>query len=454
MPGEATSVEARFARVDAELQKRWPETRVDPTLRRIADLVDVLGSPHQAVPVIQVAGTNGKTSTARMIDTLLREFGLRTGRFTSPHLQSVTERICIDGEPISKERFVEIYDDVLPFADLVDSRAEEDPPIRLSFFEMMTGMAFAAFVDAPVEVAVIEVGLGGTWDSTNVADAQVAVVTPIGIDHAAILGDTVALIADQKAGIIKSGATAVLATQEPEAAEVLIRRVSEVDAMVAREGAEFGLIDRSVAVGGQQLTLQGLGGVYNDIFLPLHGAHQAQNAVIALAAVEAFFGAGKQGPLDVETVRAGFANVRSPGRLEVVRSAPTVLLDAAHNPHGMTATVAALQEAFDFRRLIGVVAISTDKDAAGMLGLLEPVVDELVVTANSSYRSMDVDTLAAAAVEVFGPDRVTVEPRLDDALETAVNLAEDGETVGGAGVIVTGSVITAGEARTLLAGRR
>jgi dihydrofolate synthase / folylpolyglutamate synthase len=443
--------DTELARVESELARRLPESQVRPGLDRIRQLVDLLGNPQAGYPVIHLTGTNGKTSTARMIDSLLRTFGLRTGRITSPHLVSPTERISLNGEPISAERFVRTYDDLAPYLKLVD----EQQPIPLVYFEVLTAMAYAVFADAPVDVAVVEVGLGGSWDATNVADGQVAVVTPIGLDHQRYLGDTVDKIATEKAGIIKAGAIAILAAQPNEAVPVLLARAVEVGASVAREGLEFGVLERQVAVGGQQMLLQGLAGEYDEIFLPMFGAHQAGNAACALAAVEAFFGKGADtGPVDLELVRAGFAQANSPGRLEAVRSAPTVLVDAAHNPHGMAASVAAVGEAFSFRRLIGVVAVLQDKDAEGMLTILEPVLDEIVVSQNSSSRRLPADELAAVAVNVFGPDRVTVEVRLDDAIETAVRLAEgDGEALAGSGVLVTGSVITAGEARTLLGAR-
>jgi dihydrofolate synthase/folylpolyglutamate synthase len=387
-----------------------------------------------------------------MVETLLREFGLRTGRFTSPHLQSMRERIAFDGAAISPERFVETYDDVAPYLDLVDSQQ----PHRLSFFEVLTAMAFAAFADAPVDVAVVEVGLGGTWDSTNVADAQVAVVTPIAVDHTRWLGHTIEEIAGQKAGILKPGSYGVLAQQPVEAAEVLLRRSVEVDAIVAREGLEFGVLHRAVAVGGQLLTVRGLAGEYDELFLPLHGAHQAHNAAVALAAVEAFLGGahGERGRLDLDVVRAGFANVTSPGRLEVVRSSPTVVLDAAHNTAGARATAEAISESFGFTRLVGVFGAMADKDVRGMLEVWEPVLAEIVVTEATSDRAMPADELAEVAVGVFGADRVEVTPRLDDAIDSAVTLAEEeGDHTGGAGVLVTGSVVTVGEARTLLGGR-
>ncbi|MEX5719769.1 bifunctional tetrahydrofolate synthase/dihydrofolate synthase [Geodermatophilus maliterrae] len=445
--------DAELARVEKALLARWPETRLEPSLGRIAALVDLLGSPHRAMPVVQVAGTNGKTTTARMVDELLRGFGLRVGRFTSPHLQSMRERIVLDGEPVSAERFVATYDDVAPYVDMVDAAGEHP----MSFFEVVVGMAYALFADAPVDVAVVEVGMGGTWDATNVVDARVAVVTPVALDHAEYLGPDVATIAGEKAGIIKPDAIAVLARQEPTALDVLVRRAVEVEAVVAREGTEFGVLDRRVAVGGQQLRLQGLGGEYGDVFLPLFGAHQAQNAATALAAVEAFLGAGATtGTIDVETVRTAFAAVRSPGRLERVRTSPTVLVDAAHNPAGMAATVDAIRESFDFTRLVGVVGAVHGKDVSGMLAALEDVCAELVVTQNSSSRAMPADELGALAVDVFGADRVSVSPRLPEALTEAIELAEAGpdDALGGSGVLVTGSVITAGEARTILAGGR
>jgi dihydrofolate synthase/folylpolyglutamate synthase len=450
---QAEQDRADLARVLGELRHRWPESRLDPTLDRIRALVDVLGDPQRSYPVIHVAGTNGKTTTARIIDAILRGFGLRVGRFTSPDLVSPTERISLEGEPISDRRFVDTYEDIRPYLELVD----KDQPVALSYFEVLTAMGFAAFADAPVDVAVVEVGMGGTWDSTNVADGRVAVVTPIGLDHTKYLGDTIGEIAGEKAGIIKPESIAVLAAQESDAAQVLLRRAAEVDATVAREGSEFGVVSRAVAVGGQVLTLQGLAGVYDELFVPLHGAHHAQNTAVAVAAVEAFLGAGADtGVIDVEVVREALVGASSPGRLEVVRGAPTVIVDAAHNPHGMAASVAALGESFSFRRLVGVVAVLGDKDVTGMLEQLEPVLDEIVLTENSSPRRMSADDLAALAVPVFGADRVVVEPGLDDAIEAAVQLAEEGEDqLGGAGVLVTGSVVTAGDARTLLgAGRR
>ncbi|MCZ2523202.1 bifunctional tetrahydrofolate synthase/dihydrofolate synthase [Streptomyces sp. HB2AG] len=441
-------VAAALREVEAELAGRWPETKLEPSLGRMTALMDILGEPQRAYPAIHITGTNGKTSTARMIEQLLRAFDLRTGRYTSPHVQMVTERISLDGAPIDPERFVETYRDIEPYVGMVDA----SQPHRMSFFEVLTGMAYAAFADAPVDVAVVEVGMGGGWDATNVIDGQVAVVTPVALDHTDRLGQTPGEIAVEKAGIIKEGASVVLAQQPVDAAQALLKHAVEVDATVAREGMEFGVLQREVAVGGQLLTLRGLGGDYEDVFLPLHGEHQAHNAAVALAAVESFFGVGRDRSeaLDADVVRRAFASASSPGRLEVVRRSPTVLLDAAHNPAGARAAAAAVSEAFGFTRLVGVVGTSADKDVRGLLEAFEPVLAEVVVTRNSTQRAMDADELAALAVEVFGADRVQVEPRLDDAIEAAVTLAEEEGELAGAGVLVTGSVITVGEARLLL----
>ncbi|MEV6981298.1 folylpolyglutamate synthase/dihydrofolate synthase family protein [Sphaerisporangium sp. NPDC051017] len=428
--------------VEAAIRGRGVEWEIDPTLDRIASLADILGHPQKMYPVVHIAGTNGKSSTARMIDALLRARNLRTGRYTSPELSQMRERICVDGVPLSEERFIEVYRELEPYLEIVDAKAG-----RLSFFEVLTAMAYAAFADAPVDVAVIETGLGGTWDATNVADGTVAVITPISLDHTEYLGPDVETIAGEKAGIIKPGATAVLAQQPLPAAEVLVRRAAEAGATVAREGLEFGVLHRELAMGGQLLQLKGLKGVYEDVFLPLYGAHQAGNAALALAAVEALT-AGDE-PLGDELVRQAFAEVSSPGRLEVLRRGPTVIVDAAHNPGGMEATVEAVTEAFGFTRLIAVVAVMGDKDVDTILELLEPIVEELVVTRNSSPRSMDAAELAERAEGPFGAERVHVAERLDDAIDMAMGLADQGDELG-SGVLITGSVVTVGDARTLL----
>ncbi|MFT4010560.1 MAG: folylpolyglutamate synthase/dihydrofolate synthase family protein [Nocardioidaceae bacterium] len=443
----ADSGSVAYAEVERALLARWPETKLQPSLDRIRDLVGLLGDPQTAYPSIHLTGTNGKTSTSRMIDTLLGARGLRTGRFTSPHVEQMTERISIDGAPIAPDAFVATYREVAPYAALVDA-ASEHP---LSFFELMVAMAYAAFADAPVDAAVVEVGMGGAWDATNVIDASVAVIAPIAVDHAKYLGDTPEEIAVEKVGIVKPGATVVLAEQTDAVLEVVYERANEVGATVLREGIDFGVVSRLPAVGGQVVTLRGLRGEYDELFLPLYGAHQAGNAALALAAVEAFAGEDR---LADELVRDAFAEFTSPARLEVIRRAPTILVDAAHNPHGAAATVEAIRDSFAFDPLIGVVAVMADKDAEGLLAELEPVLGQVVCTRNSTDRSMSPEALGAVAADIFGEHRVRVVSRLDDAIADAVALAEtggsQGESIGSGGVLVTGSVVTAGEARALL----
>ena len=457
-PEQASPEElAELAQVTAELNARAPETIIEPSLERIEMLMDLLGHPERSFHVIQVAGTNGKSSTARMIDSLLRSFHRRVGLVTSPHLQLVTERIGIDGHPIHPRDFVRIWREIQPYVEMVDSRSE----IPMSTFEALVGISYAAFADAPIDVAVVEVGLGGTWDATNVVNAEVAVVMPVGMDHTDYLGDTITEIASEKAGIIKAREhdvddvltpgenIAIIAEQDPEAMRVILQRTVDVGAGVARAGSEFAALESRIAVGGQQLTIQGLGGLYEDIFLPLHGEHQGKNAAVALAAVEAFFGASSGNPIDIASVRTGFAKAISPGRLERVRTSPTTFLDACHNPHGAKALAAALDRDFDFARLIGVVSIFTDKDATGILTALESVLTDVIITQNSSPRARDAYELAEIARDIFGEERVFVDPDLPGAYTQAVELAEDADVQSGSGIIITGSVVTAGDARAL-----
>jgi len=464
---------AALLQVEHLLDQRWPETKIEPSLSRITALMDLLGSPQCGYPSIHIAGTNGKTSVARMVDALLTALQRRTGRTTSPHLQSAVERIAIDGHPISPARYVDTYREIEPFVQIIDQQSQNgvfgEAGPAMSKFEVVTAMAFAAFADAPIEVAVVEVGLGGRWDATNVVNAPVAVITPIGIDHVEYLGGDIAGIAGEKAGIITRGSgptgaetdtVAVIGRQLPEAMEVLLAQTVRADAAVAREDSEFAVLGRQVAIGGQVLQLQGLGGVYSDLYLPLHGEHQAHNAALALAAVEAFFGAGAQRQLDVDAVRAGFAAASSPGRLERMRSAPTVFIDAAHNPAGAAALAQTLAEEFDFRFLVGVVSVLADKDVGGILAVLEPVLDRIVVTHNGSPRALDIESLALAAQQSFGPDRVITAENLPAAIDTAIALVDDafadgadaevgGDAFSGTGIVITGSVVTAGAARTL-----
>ncbi len=433
-----------LAVVEAALLKRWPETKLEPSLDRIAALVDVLGSPQLSYPTIHIAGTNGKTTTSRMIDVLHRELGYRTGRFTSPHLESILERIAINNRPIPAEGFIAAYNDIALYLDLIDSKQ----PHPISFFEAMTALAFVAFAEFPVDLGVIEAGMGGEWDSTNVVASQVSVITPIGFDHMEYLGNTLEEIAQTKAGIIKPESHVVLAAQPVEVAKVLLSKVAAVSAIPYREGVEFSVKSRAIAVGGQFISIQGIFGDYDDIFLPLHGAHQASNAALALAAAEAFAGV----KLDEELVRSAFTKVESPGRFEVVYRDPTVIIDAAHNPHGAHAFAETLRSEFDFESVFGVVAILGEKDVDGVLQKLEPVIDRLVVTQNSSPRALPVEKLYEAAIKIFGAERVFKEDNLRIAITyameqcTLVNQVSDGISA----VTICGSVVTAGEARKII----
>ena len=454
----ASHDDAALAALLVEFDSRWPESQIEPSLTRITSVLDLLGNPQRAYPVILIAGTNGKTSTARMVESLLRAYGLRTGRFTSPHLVDVRERICIDGEPISAERLVETWADIAVFVRMVDERSQADGGPRLSTFEVLTALAYAAFADAPVDVAVMEVGLGGSWDATNVVDPAVAVITPIGIDHADYLGDTIELIAAEKAGIIKRGDASgpdaqppivVVGPQDPAALAVIEERCTEQGVRMLLAGRDFDVVERTVAVGGQVLTLGGVGATFAEVFLPLFGAHQAMNAATALTAVEAFIGGG-QGQLSGDLVGEGFAQVTSPGRLEIVRRSPTVVVDAAHNPHGAKALADALEDSFEFASLVGVVGVLGDKDASGLLTALEPVLDAIVITEPASPRALPMATLTELAADIFGEERVWAETDLADAIDRATTLAEEKVTYGGAGVLVTGSVVLVGDAKRLL----
>ena len=436
----------RLNEIAAALNKRWPENKIEPSLDRILALVDALGSPHLTYPTIHIAGTNGKTSTARMIDQLLANLGYRVGRYTSPHLESFTERIIIKGEPISDLEMIKTYEDIHLYLDLIDSR--QSHPI--SYFEALTAMAFVAFAEHPVDIAVIEAGMGGQWDATNVISSQVSVMTPIGLDHMEYLGNTLEAIAQTKAGIFKPESNVVLAAQSGQVAKVLLAQVAKVSAQPFRQGVEFSLKNRALAVGGQLLSIQGVHGDYNEIFLPLYGDHQGNNAAVALAAVEVFAGV----KLDTELVQDAFSKVSSPGRCEIVYKDPTVIIDAAHNPHGVSAIANTLNTEFDFELVVGVVAVLADKDVAGILENLSTTLDYLVITENGSARAMNKDELAKIATQYFKAEQVEIIGDMNTAITYAIekvalfNQVNDGV----AAVVITGSVATAGMARSIIKG--
>ena len=453
-------VSARMRAVEAEILSRAPEHRVQPSLERVEAVLDLLGNPERAYRTVHITGTNGKTSTARMTERLLAATGLRTGRFTSPHLATVRERIALDGEPVSEEGFIAAWEDVRPYVEMVDERSAATGGVRMSFFEVLTVMALAAFADYPVDVAVVEVGMGGQWDATNVVRSQVEVITPIGLDHRAWLGDTIEEIATTKAGIVKDGATLVTSLQPRAAQEAIARAAAAHDVVWRREldpeseyagqpgAGELSVASRQLAVGGQLVTLATAAAVYEDVFIPLHGSYQAHNALLALAAVEAVMG-GRALPATV--VQDGLASATSPGRLEVLRSSPTVLVDAAHNPHGVAALVEAVEEVFGLRHLVAVTAVMADKDVEGVLAELEPACDAVVCVPMDSPRALDVEDLAAVAREVFGPERVRTAQTLAQGVEQAVTLSEGHDApLTASGVLIVGSVVLAAQARELL----
>lgn len=445
--------------VYADLLARAPENAMEPRLEPMRRVLALLGDPQHAAPVIHLTGTNGKTSTARMIEAVLRSYGLRTGRYTSPHLQSVTERISIDGAPVSDETFVRVWGEILPIVQAVDAELEAEGRPRLTYFEAVTTLGFAVFADEPVEVVVLEVGLGGITDATNVADGAVSVVTPISLDHTDLLGETEAEIAEEKAGIVKPGGALVSAVQERDAAQVLLEAARAADVPFRFEGVEFGVTERTPGVGGQQLSIRGLASEYEELLLPLLGAHQGQNAAVAVAAVEAFVGGGERA-LDLEVVRDAFAAVTSPGRLELMQPSPPVILDAAHNPHGARASAEGLVESFHPERLYAVVGVLAEKDVDGVLRALHDGYDHARTqwwfTRSSSPRAVDPEQLAEAAIALgFDEAAVRTSSSIGEAIEEALSAARaesasDSEGKGESAVLVTGSITVVGEAREIL----
>lgn len=480
-PGEADShrqalaraayeqgVRERLAQVEAEILSRAPEHKVQPSLERLELALDYLGNPQKTFKAVHITGTNGKTSTSRMVERLAAATGMRTGRFTSPHLHTIRERIALDGEPISAEGFIAAWEDVAPVIELVDAHSAKNGGPRMSFFEVLTVMAYTVFADYPVDVAIVEVGMGGRWDATNVLDQATAVITPIGRDHERWLGSTIGEIAYEKSGIIKPGATVIAAAQPEEAQAQILQAVADNRALLrqdvsgyvsfdarmdleaeslARENGGLAVASRQFAVGGQMLTLVTAAAVYEDVFLPLHGQYQAHNALLALAAAESLFG-GRALPAQI--VENAFAQVTSPGRLEVVRTSPTVLVDAAHNPHGVSALRTALEESFPLKHLVLVYAAMADKDVEGVLSELEPICEAVVCVPMDSPRAMELDDLVEIADDVFGSDRVRSATNLVDAVDLAAQLAESSDDpLPASGVLILGSVVLAAQAREL-----
>lgn len=425
--------------VYAALLTRQGEQWVQPRVERTRRVLELLADPQRTYRVIHVTGTNGKTSTSRMIESLVRSTGLRTGLFTSPHLVRFTERIMVDGEPVSDAAVADAWDEIQPFVDLVDAELSAAGDAALTFFELLTVLGFVVFADAPVDVLVLEVGMGGAWDSTNTADGDVAVFAPIALDHADRLGSTIREIATVKSGIVKDGAAVVSARQDPEAAAVLRAAAAARGATIAFEGEEFGLSSQRLAVGGQLISVRGLSGTFDEQYLPLYGFHQGANAALAVAAVESLFGT-----VSADVVTDGLAQATSPGRLQLVGSHPIVVADAAHNPHGAQALVSGLRETFDVDEWGVVVGVLGDKDAAGIVDALAPVAARVFATAPESERASDPDLIADLA-EARGAT-VSVHPGLDDAAEAAREWAAASDR---RAVVIAGSVVLAGEALRL-----
>jgi dihydrofolate synthase/folylpolyglutamate synthase len=400
-----------------------------PTLARIREILVLLGSPEREFPVIHLTGTNGKTTTSRMISALLESLGLSVGRYTSPDLEHVNERLAWNDELVSDSDL----DDLLRVIAMVEPSMTEPP----SYFEILTAAAFRWFADLAVDVAVVEVGLGGTWDATNVVDGRVAVVTNVAIDHVEYLGPTRESIAAEKADIVKPGSTLVLGETDPDITPFFL---AKEPARVLLRDRDFAVLAQELAVGGRVVDLSTPEASYPEIYLPLHGRHQADNASIALAAAEAFVG----GPLPTTVVADGFASVRSPGRLEVVGRHPLVLLDGAHNVAGAGALRSALAEEFATASRTLVVGLLEGKEPHEMLTALGLDDTELLVCCRPpGPRGLDPAIVAKAAEDLgFPPDRIDVHDSVRDAIGAALLATpEDGQ------LVITGSLYTVGAAR-------
>lgn len=445
--------EYSVASIYAEMLARAPENDMRPRIEPMQLAMEVLGEPNRSAPVIHVGGTNGKTSTARMIEAGLLAHDLRVGRYSSPHMGSVTERIAIDGKQVPDETFVRIWDEIRPALGIVDQQLIEQGERPLTLFELLTALAYAIFADEPVDVMVIEVGLGGSWDATNVAQGAVQVITPISLDHTAMLGETEEEIAQEKAGIIKPGGFLISAAQVPDAADVLLAAAREADVPFRFEGVEFGVESRVPGVGGQQVTIQGLAGRYPDLLLPLHGAHQAENFALAIAALEAFIGGAEQ-ELNIENLRTSCEHITSPGRLETLRTGPAMIVDAAHNPAGVEASALAVKESFGLTKLVLVIGILREKDARQMLATFFEHYSELATdicfTQSTSARAIPAAELAELAQDVgFREDDIHVTERLDEAIAWSVARVDEADETSGGGILITGSITLVGEARAL-----
>jgi dihydrofolate synthase/folylpolyglutamate synthase len=394
--------------------------------------------------VIHVTGTNGKTSTTRFIERILREHGLRTGRFTSPHLVRLNERMALDGEPVSDEQLISVYSDIEPILEFVDQELAEKGDNPLTFFEALAVLGFAVFADTPVDVLVLEVGMGGAWDSTNVADGDVAVFTPIGLDHMDRLGNTIEEIAETKSGIIKSGALVVSSAQELSVLAVLEQVSGQIAEGFKLQGRDFQVSEFVPTYTGQLISISGLTGQYGPYAAPVFGSHQGQNLAVAVAAVEAFLGGGAIQIAD-DILRSAISDVSSPGRLQLIKTEPALLLDGAHNPAGAQILANALRAEFSDKPLVGLVAVLADKDVAGLIANFAGVFESVVITQSSSPRSMAAAELESVASQSLGQDVVSISD-FELALEHAKQRASQIDGI----VVVTGSITLVGDVIKLI----
>ena len=423
----------------SKLMLRIPENKIRPRLEPTRRAVELLGDPQRSYRVIHVTGTNGKTSTTRFIERILREHGLRTGRFTSPHLVRLNERMALDGEPVSDEQLISVYSDIEPILEFVDQELAEQGENPLTFFEALAVLGFAVFADAPVDVLVLEVGMGGTWDSTNVADGDVAVFTPVGLDHMDRLGNTIEEIAETKSGIIKSGALVVSSAQEPSVLAVLEKVSAQIAEGLKLEGRDFQVSQFDATSTGQSIAISGLAGKYGPYAAPVFGSHQAQNLAVAVAAVEAFLGGGEIEIAD-DILRSAISDVSSPGRLQLIKTEPALLLDGAHNPAGAQILANALRAEFSAKPLVGLIAVLADKDVAGLLSNLARVFQSVVITQSSSPRSMPAAELELVAAQSLDQEVSSISD-FQLALERAKEKAIEIDGV----VVVTGSITLVGD---------
>jgi len=430
--------------VMSALASRWPENKINPSLDRIKLLLDYLGNPQDGLKAIHIAGTNGKTSTSRMIERLLRSLDLRTGLYTSPHLVHPRERISIDSEPISVKNFEEVFNQVEPFLEIVD---EKIPGGSVTFFEVLTAMAFVSFSDTPVDVISLEVGMGGRWDATNVLTPMVSVITPIDLDHQEYLGNTVEKIALEKTGIIKENIPVIVSNQSKDAAKIILAKAIENNSPIMREGIELDVLERSVGIGGQQLTIANPYGTHSELFLPLFGKHQASNAAVSLTAVEAFL----DRQIDHDLVQEAFAEFSSPGRLQILKRNPTIVIDAAHNPSGIKATKQGITESFQFDNLILILAFMGDKDVNQILEELKGFAQVVILTQTNSARALSVVDLAKKVKNISQfATRIESSDNSAEAIKLAIDIAKD--LGNSAGIIALGSVVLAGEIGLLIKG--